>query len=54
MKSASFIFDRRLYELLQEEGSARFTTRELRDAYAKHLESMTFRIAAALRRPQIR
>jgi hypothetical protein len=45
MKSASFIFDRRLYELLQEEGSMRFTTRELRDAYAKRLEGMTFRIA---------
>ncbi|HBO3329394.1 TPA: hypothetical protein ACRNQ3_005948 [Pseudomonas aeruginosa] len=44
MKSASFIFDRRLYELLQEEGRARFTTRELRDAYAKRLEGMTFRI----------
>ena len=45
MKSASFIFDRRLYELLQEEGSIRFTTRELRDAYAKRLEGKTFRIA---------
>ncbi|AVZ17421.1 MULTISPECIES: hypothetical protein [Pseudomonas] len=44
MKSASFIFDRRLYELLQEEGRVRFTTRELRDAYAKRLEGMTFRI----------
>ncbi len=44
MKSASFIFDRRLYELLQEEGRSRFTTRELRDAYAKHLDGMTFRI----------
>ena len=44
MKSASFIFDRHLYELLQEEGRTRFTTRELRDAYAKRLEGMTFRI----------
>ena len=44
MKSASYIFDRRLYELLQEEGRARFTTRELRDAYAKRLDGMTFRI----------
>ncbi|WP_445937105.1 hypothetical protein [Pseudomonas sp.] len=44
MKSASFIFDRRLYELLQEEGRTRFTTRELRDAYAKRLDGMTFRI----------
>ncbi|MGL4317358.1 MAG: hypothetical protein ACRCTL_12190 [Pseudomonas sp.] len=44
MKSASFIFDRRLYELLQEEGRTRFTIRELRDAYAKCLEGMTYRI----------
>jgi len=39
MKSASFTFDRRLYELLQEEGRTRFTIRELRDAYAKRLEA---------------
>ncbi|MEK1908004.1 MAG: hypothetical protein AAAB13_19700 [Pseudomonas sp.] len=45
MKSAPFIFDRRLYELLQEEGRAQFTTRELRDAYAKGLDGMSFRIA---------
>jgi hypothetical protein len=45
MKSASFIFDRRLYELLQEEGRTKFTTRELRDAYAKSLVGMSFRIA---------
>ena len=44
MKSASFTFDRRLYELLQEEGRTRFTIRELRDAYAKRLEGMTYRI----------
>ncbi|MCY1293277.1 hypothetical protein D9M70_425330 [compost metagenome] len=44
MKTASFTFDRRLYELLQEEARARFTTRELRDAYAKRLDGMTFRI----------
>lgn len=44
MKSASFIFDRRLYELLQEEGNTRFTTRELRDAYAERLGGVTFRI----------
>lgn len=44
MRSASFIFDRRLYELLQEEGRTQFTTRELRDAYAKCLEDMTFRL----------
>lgn len=44
MKSASFLFDRCLYELLQEEGRARFTISELRDAYAKHLAGKTFRI----------
>ena len=44
MKSASFIFDRRLYELLQKEGRTRFTIREVRDAYAKRLEGMSFRI----------
>jgi len=45
MKSALFILDRRLYGLLQEEGRTKFTTRELRDAYAKSLEGMNFRIA---------
>lgn len=45
MKPATFIFDRRLYELLQEEGRTRFTTRELRDAYARHLQDGSFRIA---------
>lgn len=45
MKSASFIFDRRLYGLLQEDGRTKFTIRELRDAYAKSLEGMNFRIA---------
>ncbi|MDH4610431.1 hypothetical protein [Pseudomonas sp. BN102] len=44
MKSASFIFDRRLYELLQEDGRTQFTTRDLRDAYAKHLEGLNFRL----------
>lgn len=44
MKSATFIFDSRLYELLQEEGSTQFTIRELRDSYAKRLDGMTFRI----------
>ena len=44
MKSASLIFDRRLYELLQEEGRTKFTTHELRDAYAKKLDGMNFRL----------
>lgn len=45
MKSASFTFDRRLYELLQEPGRGTFTTRELRDAYAARLKGTQFRIA---------
>ncbi len=45
MKSASFIFDRYLYELLQEPCRASFTTRELRDAYAERLTGAHFRIA---------
>ncbi len=45
MKSASFIFDRRLYELLQEPSRTSFTTRELRDAYAERLTDAHFRIA---------
>lgn len=44
MRSASFIFDRRLYQLLQEEGRTQFTTRDLRDAYAKRLQGITFRL----------
>lgn len=44
MKSASFCFDRRLYELLREHGRNTFTTRELRDAYAARLGSISFRI----------
>ncbi len=44
MKSASLLFDRRLYELLQEQGRATFTTRELRDAYAARLSGTQFRI----------
>ncbi len=45
MKSASFLFDRRLYELLQESERTTFTTRELRDAYAARLSGTQFRIA---------
>lgn len=45
MKPASFTFDRRLYELLQEEARTRFTIRELRDAYAKRLNGTSFRLA---------
>ncbi|SDP19370.1 hypothetical protein SAMN04489798_4973 [Pseudomonas arsenicoxydans] len=45
MKPDSFTFDRRLFDLLQQEGYAQFTTRELRDAYAKHLEGTSFRLS---------
>ena len=45
MKTVSFIFDRRLYDFLRKEGRKQFTTRELRDAYAKHLEGTDFRLA---------
>jgi len=44
MKPATFILDRCLYELLQEEGRSQFTTRELRDAYAQRLGGLTFRL----------
>lgn len=44
MKPASFILDRQLYEVLQEEGHSQFTTRDLRDAYAKRLEGMDFQL----------
>lgn len=44
MKSASLTFDRRLYDLLQEEGYTKFTTRDLRDAYAEHLKGLNFRL----------
>ncbi|SDU25041.1 hypothetical protein SAMN05216296_2654 [Pseudomonas pohangensis] len=45
MKSATFTFDRRLYEMLQRDGCTKFTTRELRDAYARQLDGTNFRIA---------
>ncbi|MFZ5957229.1 hypothetical protein ACOXVJ_06905 [Pseudomonas knackmussii] len=41
MKSISFIFDRRLHELLQQGRYDRFTTRDLRDAYAEQLVGTT-------------
>ena len=44
MKPDSFTFDRRLFDLLQQEGFERFTTRELRDAFAKRLQGATYRL----------
>ncbi len=40
MKSDSFTFDSRLYQLLQQDRFAKFTTRDLRDAYAQCLGSV--------------
>ena len=45
MKPASFILDRRLYELLQQSGYTQFTTRDLRDAYAERLEEGTYKLS---------
>jgi len=42
MKSASLIFDRRLYELLWMSGRTRFTTRDLCDAYAAGQDGLEF------------
>jgi hypothetical protein len=42
MKSDTFIVDRRIYELFQQGSHRQFTTRDLRDAYARHLEGMEF------------
>ncbi len=44
MKSDSFIFDSRLYHLLQQDRFAKFTTRELRDGYAECLVGTSFNI----------
>ena len=45
MKPAEFTLDSRLYGLLQEPGLAKFTTAELRDAYAASFDSGSFRLA---------
>lgn len=45
MKSVAFTFDRRLYDLLQEQGRTSFTTVELRDAYAESLGVEKIRLA---------
>ncbi|GLZ87981.1 hypothetical protein Pres01_40320 [Metapseudomonas resinovorans] len=49
MKSESFIFDRRLYDLLQQERYAQFTTRDLRDAYAECLAGTSFHLSEVRR-----
>lgn len=45
MKSSPFIFDRRLHELLQQGRYNRFTTRDLRDAYAEQLASTSIQLS---------
>lgn len=45
MKTHSFTFDRRLFDLLQQEGYAQFTTRDLRDAYARCLDGTSFSLS---------
>lgn len=42
MKPNLYPFDKRLYELLQQEEYRQFTTRELRDGYAQYLEKKSF------------
>lgn len=42
MKPDSFIFDRRLYDLFQQEHLRQFTTNDLRNAYATQLTGITF------------
>ena len=49
MKSESFIFDRRLYDLLQQERYVQFTTRDLRDAYAESLAGTSFNLSEVRR-----
>ncbi|MDI5891107.1 hypothetical protein [Halomonas rhizosphaerae] len=44
MKPNSFTLDARLYELLQEKGLDRFTTQDLRDAFASRLEEGSFQL----------
>jgi hypothetical protein len=42
MKPDSFIFDRRLYDLFQQEHLRQFTTNDLRNAYATQLADISF------------
>lgn len=45
MKLSLYTFDRRLYELLQQEEFRQFTTQDLRDAYARYLNKKSFRLS---------
>jgi len=49
MKPTSFALDKRLYELLQDQGFEQFTTQDLRDAYASQLEITSFQLSEVRR-----
>ncbi|MGM0785917.1 MAG: hypothetical protein ACQEUM_17620 [Pseudomonadota bacterium] len=49
MKPTSFTLDKRLYELLQDEGLTQFTTATLRDAYASRLGGTPYRLGEVRR-----
>lgn len=49
MKPTSFTLDKRLYELLQDEGLTQFTTANLRDAYAARLGDSPYKLGEVRR-----
>ncbi|MDI5986262.1 hypothetical protein QLQ85_15825 [Halomonas sp. M4R5S39] len=49
MKPTSFTLDKRLYELLQDEGLTQFTTASLRDAYASRLGGTPYKLGEVRR-----
>ena len=49
MKPTSFTLDKRLYELLQDEGLTQFTTATLRDAYASRLGDTPYKLGEVRR-----
>ncbi|TDO06259.1 hypothetical protein [Halomonas ventosae] len=49
MKPTSFTLDKRLYELLQDEGLSQFTTATLRDAYASRLGDTPYKLGEVRR-----
>jgi len=49
MKPTSFALDKRLYELLQDQGGEQFTTLDLRDAYASRLGDTPYKLGEVRR-----
>lgn len=49
MKPTSFTLDKRLYELLQDQGFEKFTTLDLRDAYASRLGDTPYKLGEVRR-----